>query len=88
MDTKPILARATIHLPGLKPDNTYYVDASSEYVQICIKAGYLVPEEEELEEAAGEDPQDAQVEEQPVEPVPVDDGELSNASDPHAAAAE
>lgn len=42
---KPMLARATIHLPGgLQPGGVYWVDPRSEYVQECFERHYLVPE--------------------------------------------
>lgn len=46
-----ILARATIHLPGLAPGYFYWVDADSQYVKDCIGAGILVPEPD-----AGDEP--------------------------------
>lgn len=46
-ESKPVLARATIHLPGgLTPEGVYWVDPRSEYVQECFEKGYLVPEPE------------------------------------------
>lgn len=44
MAAEPILARATLHLPGgIHPGEYYWVDPSSEYIQSCLAREYFVP---------------------------------------------
>lgn len=41
---EPILARATLHLPGgIFPGEYYWVDPGSDYIQSCLAREYFVP---------------------------------------------